>query len=347
MQVTGSAVFTGAGGVAVGSDTVFFVSGAAGYNAIDKSVFGGAVHVSGNIQLANGTSIQARNLAGNDYYDIIKLTDGTSSGLGTDVVVFGDFNNKTTGFGYLDHSNIIAFITGSNEGFFSGSYKFPDGLSGSLQSLTDGSPYLIGGTGITVTTGVNGAITIDATGGGSSQPQWYYTVNTDEIATSGSAAITGSLSVNPIGTGRGLLKFGGLDIGPITGSVTLTTPNPGDGIVNGNILSASAGVWNGSDAAVLRHEFHILGIGVDSGTGVQTFAATYLVMSAVDTGGVQTALSVTEVSRETSGSFAAAWDVNVAANCDIEVTASIDAGDVQWYAQRVKEMSLNNVGSRT
>jgi hypothetical protein len=342
LQVTGSAVFAGAGGVAVGSDTVFFVSGGAGYGATDKSVFGGNVHVSGNIQLENGTPIQARNLAGNDYYDIIQLTDGTSSGLGTDVVAFGDFT-KTTGFGYVDHGNFIAFITGSNEGFFSGSYKFPDGLSGSLQSLTDGSPYLIGGTGITVTTGVNGAITIDATGGGSSQPQWYYTVNTDEIATSGSAAITGSLSVNPIGTGRGLLKFGGLDIGPITGSCQIPG-NSSNAILGGNLLSASNGVFDGTWPVVVRHEIHIVAIGNNIATGAdQIFAATYLVMSFINTSGVQTVEAVTELSRETSGSFAANYDVNFASNGNIEVSGSTDdvSGWIEWYGQRVKEMSLN------
>ena len=40
------------------------------------------------------------------------------------------------------------------------------GISGSLTALTDGTPYLVDGTNITTTIGTNGAITIDAAGGG-------------------------------------------------------------------------------------------------------------------------------------------------------------------------------------
>jgi hypothetical protein len=585
LEVSGSAVFAGAGGVTVGSDAVLFVSGNTGSDSGYKSVFGGTVFVSGNMQVPFQGKIQSRG-TGSAWVDIAQYADATGLGFGPQTLVVGDTENNqfnNTGIVFVGDGRPLAVITGSNQGFFSGSYKFHDGLSGSLQSLPDGSPYLISGPNITITTNSLGQIEITGSAGATS-PEYFYSITNDLVETSGSlfvsgnlralslsasngaevtgsavfvlnqgltngviisgsynnsvpaidvydadaggtvfkvdlgnylariqepadptnqyteikpskvevtyinagsekensvlidangasgpeirfyvsssvgvgpptpaeaeiyvydenatlqnltiksnilkfdgaggatvgsdtqffvsgavsgkdilgqgvavfggdlvvsgvmyadnklqvrdggqliAAIdnnigqasfyvsitgsngmllTGALNASPDGTGRGLLKFGGLDIGPITGSVTLATPNPGDGIVNGNILSASAGVWNGSTAAVLRHEFHILGIGVDSGSGVQTFAATYLVMSAVDTGGVQTALSVTEVSRETSGSFAAAWDVNVAANCDIEVTASIDAGDVQWYAQRVKEMSLNTSGSRT
>jgi len=45
---------------------------------------------------------------------------------------------------------------------------FHDGLSGSLTQLTDGSPYLFAGDGITIVTGSSGQITISATGAGGS-----------------------------------------------------------------------------------------------------------------------------------------------------------------------------------
>lgn len=44
---------------------------------------------------------------------------------------------------------------------------FHDGLSGSLTQLTDGSPYLVAGEGISIVTGSSGQITITATGSGS------------------------------------------------------------------------------------------------------------------------------------------------------------------------------------
>lgn len=45
-----------------------------------------------------------------------------------------------------------------------GPMKFPMGLSGSLTNLSDGSPYLIAGNNITITTGSKGQITISAVG---------------------------------------------------------------------------------------------------------------------------------------------------------------------------------------
>ena len=45
-----------------------------------------------------------------------------------------------------------------------GPMKFPIGLSGSLTRLVDGTPYLIAGNNITITTGSKGQITIAAEG---------------------------------------------------------------------------------------------------------------------------------------------------------------------------------------
>ena len=58
---------------------------------------------------------------------------------------------------------------------FTGSAYFKDPLhaakiSGSLTTLTDGNPYLIAGSNISLTTGSNGAVTITSTGGGGGTP---------------------------------------------------------------------------------------------------------------------------------------------------------------------------------
>lgn len=57
--------------------------------------------------------------------------------------------------------NQIPFLTGAN---FSGPVTFSTGLSGSLTRLIDGSPFLIAGQGIDISTGSNGSITISNVG---------------------------------------------------------------------------------------------------------------------------------------------------------------------------------------
>ena len=39
------------------------------------------------------------------------------------------------------------------------------------------------------------------------------------------------------------------------------------------------------------------------------------------------------------------WDVNITEDGVIELTSSMDSGNIYWYAQRTKEMSINIVGS--
>ena len=153
------------------------------------------------------------------------------------------------------------------------------------------------------------------------------------------------LEVSPAGTGRGLLNFGGLDIGPITGSNYVVSVD-GTGYLSGSILSASNGVFDGTFGATVRHEFHIIAAAPDINSNINSFAATYLVMSSIASStGIQKVRSVTELSRETSGSYAENWDVNITEDGVIELTSSMDSGVIYWYAQRTKEMSINIVGS--
>lgn len=71
-------------------------------------------------------------------------------------------------------SDAVLFVSGAIGGgsravfggdvFVSGSFvaaaKFPQGLSGSLTKLSDGTSYLIAGTGTQITTGSSGAVTV-------------------------------------------------------------------------------------------------------------------------------------------------------------------------------------------
>jgi hypothetical protein len=287
------------------------------------------------------------------------MKDGSgNSGTGN----VAEFINATTSFG-----GTIKFFTGANtsnaifinSGSFeqSGSATFKNnvivtgsvtsklGFSGSLTKLTDGSSYIIAGTGINVASASNGAITISSTGGGGGDTYWQSTTNNIAFTT-GSIAVTGSVTLGVDGAGRGLLRVGTLDISPITGSAA-TTVAINNVIVSGSVLSASNGVWNGN-AVALRHEFHILGIGYDSLGNLNQFTATYLISTHINAAGSQTAIQngLTEMSRETTGSFASGWDVNVNTNCSLAVTGATDTGIVYWYVQRTKEMGLRSDGTR-
>jgi len=69
----------------------------------------------------------------------------------------------------------------------SGSLFAESGISGSLTTLIDGTAYLVAGTGITLTTGTNGAITIDSTaGGGGSDGAGWFAPSNGIITTTGS-----------------------------------------------------------------------------------------------------------------------------------------------------------------
>ena len=58
------------------------------------------------------------------------------------------------------NNSVVATISGST---FTGAVKFNEGLSGSLTTLADGTSYLIAGTGISISSESNGAVTITST----------------------------------------------------------------------------------------------------------------------------------------------------------------------------------------
>jgi len=361
-----------------GTDLFFFVSGAIDgvLNGNGVAAFGGDVVVSGNLIISGvnsaltpsrldvyGDANLFRSLyVGSSATDIASFNSQLTASAGINTPTIGSAGGSVTVIAPLtasvglDLSGNSVFQAGSTF-TFNGDGVFVAGLTGSLQEVSAGVPYLLAGDYITIATNSLGQIAISASNIPGSEVYWQSTVannifTTGSIAVTGSAVISSSLTVNPAGTGRGLLKFGGLDIGPITGSLYMPyTDGTETGILNGNILSASNGVWDGTNAVVLRHELHVLGLGYGASEGgpTQMFAATYLVMSYIDASGVQAVQAVTEVSRETSGSLAAGYDINFASNGNIEASASLDYNSehVVWYAQRVKEMSINYVGAIT
>lgn len=99
----------------------------------------------------------------NAQYLVLAATGSLSAervftdGVGIDSTDAGSGAAFTVG---IDNS-VVATLTGS---VFTGDVVFQSGLTGSLQSLSNGTPYLRSGTGISITTGSSGEVTVSSTG---------------------------------------------------------------------------------------------------------------------------------------------------------------------------------------
>ncbi|NBP02293.1 MAG: hypothetical protein EBU90_19680 [Proteobacteria bacterium] len=121
--------------------------------------------------ISSGSSgVSNSNARGGDsdsQYLVLSATGSLSServftvGTGLSATNGGPGSNYTVS---IDDS-VVATISGST---FTGVTKHVAGLSGSLTKLTDGTSYLIAGSGIRITTGSNGSITVESTVTGSS-----------------------------------------------------------------------------------------------------------------------------------------------------------------------------------
>lgn len=258
----------------------------------------------------------------------------------------------------LDLTGASTFAAGSDF-VFNGDGVFTAGLSGSLQLLSDGTTtYLAGGSGVTITTGANGQVTISATPAPDTTDVFWTSNVADVIFTTGSIEVTGSATISGsaiIGgeyPERGDLTVGGLDLTPITG--TAQTGDAATGFTPTAVLSGTLLIADGIDAAADRvtvfHQFHVLAVSqydADPQQDEQHFAATYNVTSRF-LSGTQSVIGVIELSRDDLGQEARKWDVNVNNDCTIGVTGTTDTTHtVKWYGQQVKEMTLDNLFNKT
>lgn len=103
------------------------------------------------------------------------------------------------------NDSVVATLTGAN---FTGNVKFTSGLSGSLQQLTSGIPYLIGGTDINIVTQSNGQVVVSATvtgsgGGGSVDPNAPFVTTFTTASVPGGRTLTAGYGMAVTDNGPG------------------------------------------------------------------------------------------------------------------------------------------------
>lgn len=182
-----------------GTDIFFYVSGSI-TDGLNRSVFGGQVVTSGSLKAVGGISGSLTHLTDGTSYLIagnnVTITTGSNGAVTITSTATGGpgggdsfFSSTTNGSVFTTGSaafrgtesaidspadkgtDVFFYVSGSitdglNRSLFgghlvsSGSVKALGGVSGSLTKLTDGTSYIIAGTGATVTTGSSGAVTV-------------------------------------------------------------------------------------------------------------------------------------------------------------------------------------------
>lgn len=211
---------------------------------IDELVAGST----GQIQYNNGGSPGASstltfNSANNILASLnVSATAVTASSIMAAASSVNLFNTTATtiNFGGAATSAInIGNSLGTNT--ISGTIKAPQGLSGSLTKLADGTSYLIAGTNVTITTASNGSVTIASTAsGGAAADDFFDSTVAGSVFTTGSFAFRGQESISsPSAKGSDTFFY-------VSGSTNVTGSTAKISLFGGDVISSgSLSVGNG------------------------------------------------------------------------------------------------------
>lgn len=245
----------GLGGVTpslgAGSDTFLFVTGSRGANAF--TVFGGSVKISGSLTVFDNvvlgqSSVDVIDFSGRVGSNIVPTTNETYD-IGTPALKWNQIYARSGSFDYVESSENAIFSAG---------------LTGSLQSVPDGSPYLVAGSNISLSTASNGSITINSTGGGGGGSSYFTDPVQGRLNTTGSLALAGELGGSYVTGDAGsdvfffvsgsssskISLFGGNLIS--SGSLIIKESSGASSIVGtpAGVLSASSNILGGANLTI-------------------------------------------------------------------------------------------------
>ena len=156
----------------------------------------------------------------------------------------GSFQGNN-GFVFEDSTSTLSLtnlaVTGSSTTIYgdsfevTGSLSVTGGITGSITQLPNGSPYIVAGNNVTLTTSSSGQITISSTGGGGISSPGGSNTNV-QFNLSGSLSGSSSFTFEPT---SGILTVPGFsgDSFEITGSLSITNTGSGPSfVVDGNFL---------------------------------------------------------------------------------------------------------------
>jgi hypothetical protein len=226
------------------------------------------------------------------------ITAAIPSGQGTKFSVasyVGDLVNNLPGINLSD----VFTVDESGNVNVQGKLQANGGLSGSLQRLYNGNPYLVAGPNITITTQSNGSIAISGSAGGGSGQSYFSSPASGKIYTTGSAAFSGQSGVtltSQVGSdvffwvsgtidssttshpamsvfGGDVYVSGSLSVGGLAVDTSLLEIT-GSLLVSGNTVLNGDLTVNGTTTTIntvnLEVKDAIIGLGFSSGTVAQT-----------------------------------------------------------------------------
>ena len=174
----------------------------------------------------------------------------------------------------------------------------------------------------------------------------FVIVKSGSLAVNSGSASDSSFTVEPSTTAgqvnvifdrigsTGGVNFAGINVRPLYS--TMTTVGATGYQMSGSLLSAGSAGAN----SIGKIDFNIIAVQKDTDNyGSWTFSTTV----ARDSANVLAVVAYSELDATTSGSDAAAWDVNINSDAVIYCTGSAGSG-IQWYAHVTKKMFLSGSG---